>query len=131
MFSDLSSIKTEGVRVEVRTAWIQEQSNPSLQHFVFAYKVRITNESPFQVQLLSRKWIITDGLGQKREVQGDGVIGQQPILSPGEQHEYISGCDFITPIGKMSGYYYMVRPDGSTLKVRIPEFTMAVPHFLN
>lgn len=131
MFSDLSSIKTEGVRVDVQTAWIRDQSNPSLDHYVFAYKIRITNESPYEVQLLSRKWIITNGLGEKRVVQGDGVIGQQPILSPGEQHEYISGCNFETPIGKMTGFYFMVRTDGSSLKVRIPEFTMVVPHFLN
>ena len=131
MFSDLSSIKTEGVRVEVSTAWIKEQSNPDLEHFVFAYKIRITNESPYRVQLLRRKWIITDGLGQKREVQGDGVIGKQPILEPGDDHEYISGCHFETPVGKMTGYYYMVRSDGGTLKVRIPEFVMVVPHYLN
>ncbi len=131
MFSDLSSTKTEGVRVDVRTAWIKEQSNPDLEHYVFAYKVRITNESPFQVQLMRRRWFITDGLGFKREVQGDGVIGQQPVLQPGEQHEYISGCHFDTPVGKMSGFYYMERPDGSSFRVRIPEFVMVVPHSLN
>ena len=131
MFSDLSSTITEGVRVEVRTAWIKEQSNPDLDHYVFAYKVRITNESAFQVQLMRRRWLITDGLGIKREVQGDGVIGQQPVLQPGEQHEYISGCHFDTPVGKMRGFYYMERLDGSLVKVRIPEFVMVVPHYLN
>ncbi len=131
MFSNLSSIETEGIRVDVQTAWIKDQSNPGLDHYVFAYKVRITNESPFEVQLISRKWLITDGLGQKREVLGEGVIGQQPILSPGRQHEYISGCSFETPVGKMKGYYYMVRTDGNSLRVRIPEFTLVVPHLLN
>lgn len=131
MFTDLSSTITEGVRVDVSTAWIREQSNPSLDHYVFAYKVKITNESRYEMQLLRRKWIITDGVGERREVQGDGVIGRQPVLLPGQEHEYMSGCDFITPIGKMTGFFFMARSDGRTLKVRIPEFIMAVPYYLN
>lgn len=131
MFSEPSSKITEGVRVAVRTAWLEERSSFANGHFVFAYKVQIYNESPQQVQLLRRKWIITDAVGRVRVVSGDGVIGEQPVLLPGESHEYISGCDFQTPIGHMTGYYYMVRPDGSSLRVRIPDFTMSVPHLLN
>lgn len=131
MFTDFSTTITEGVRVDVSTAWIREQSNPSLDHYVFAYKVKITNDSPEQLQLLRRKWVITDGVGEKRVVQGEGVIGRKPVLVPGQEHGYISGCDFTTPIGKMSGFYYMLRSDGSMLKVRIPEFVMAVPFYLN
>lgn len=131
MFSDANTTVTEGVRVDVRTAWLRERSSPQFGHFVFAYKVRITNESSERVQLLRRKWLITDAVGQKREVSGDGVVGRQPVLHPGEFHEYISGCDFITPVGQMKGYYYMQRSDGSELRVEIPEFTMVVPHLLN
>lgn len=131
MFSDTTTTVTEGVRVDVRTAWLKDRSSPQFGHFVFAYKVRITNESDEQVQLLRRQWLITDAFGQKREVSGDGVIGKQPVLEPGDFHEYISGCDFMTPMGQMKGYYYMERLDGSQLRVRIPNFTMIVPHLLN
>lgn len=132
MFSEITSTVTEGVRVSVRTAYVKEQSSPHLDHFVFAYKVQIVNESPYRVQLLRRKWIITDGIGRKRSVSGEGVIGKQPVLEPGESHEYISGCDFQTPIGQMRGYYYMERAmDDEEIKVKIPRFTMVVPYLLN
>ncbi|MEM7035800.1 MAG: Co2+/Mg2+ efflux protein ApaG [Bacteroidota bacterium] len=128
----MSSTKTEGVLVSVRSAYVKEQSSPHLEHFVFAYKVRIVNESAHTVQLIGRKWLISDATGRKRMVTGEGVIGQQPILAPGESHEYISGCDFPTPIGQMHGFYFMERQvDGAELKVRIPRFTMVVPYLLN
>ncbi len=131
MFSEPQSTTTQGVRVEVGTAWLQDQSEPQASHYVFAYQVRIINNSRDRVQLLRRKWIITDALGRVRVVSGDGVIGEQPILEAGESHEYISGCDFDTPIGHMTGWYYMVRADGTEFKVRIPEFVMSLPHLLN
>lgn len=132
MFSELSSKITEGIRVSVRSAYIPEESSPRHSHYVFAYQVHIENESPYTVQLLSRKWIITNGTGQKQIVEGDGVIGKQPTLNPGEIHEYVSGCNFTTPIGKMEGHYLMVRKaDGSKFRVRIPAFTMAAPEVLN
>lgn len=132
MFSSTSSIKTQGVRVDVRTAWVKEQSRPMLEQYIFAYQVLISNESPHQVQLLRRHWYITDAYGNKREVEGEGVIGRQPILEPGESHQYISGCDFKSPIGRMTGYYLMQREsDGEEFQVRIPEFIMSVPFIHN
>jgi len=132
MFSERFSKVTEGIRVNVRSAYLREESLPLHEHYVFAYQVQIINESPYRVQLMRREWHITDGVGARREIEGDGVIGQQPVLNPGETHEYISGCDFDTPSGKMEGWYYFVRSvDGSEFKVRIPAFTMFVPYLLN
>jgi len=131
MFSEPSSTITEGVRVEVGTAWLKDRSVPERNLYVFAYQVRIFNESAHQIQLLRRKWVITDAFGHVRVVEGDGVIGEQPVLSPGDHHEYISGVDFPTSVGHMTGWYYMVRNDGAELQVRIPEFVMTVPHLLN
>ena len=132
MFSELSSRITQGICVSVRTAFIPEESSPRHHHFVFAYQINIENKSDFVVQLLSRKWIITDANGQKRIVKGDGVIGKQPVLAPGEMHEYVSGCDFSTPIGKMEGHYTMIRKhDNTEFLVKIPAFSMAAPQVLN
>jgi ApaG protein len=132
MFSELISIRTEDVIVSVQSAYLPEQSNPAMDHFMFAYRVRITNESAYTVQLLRREWFITDAVGRKRKVEGEGVIGLQPILAPGQSHEYMSGCDFKTPLGQMRGWYIMVRRDNQEeIKVRIPKFTMATPVALN
>ncbi|MBK9448053.1 MAG: Co2+/Mg2+ efflux protein ApaG [Bacteroidetes bacterium] len=132
MFSEVVSIRTEDVIVSVQSAYLPEQSNPAMDHFMFAYRIRITNESSFTVQLLRREWFITDAVGRKRKVEGDGVIGLQPILAPGQTHEYVSGCDFKTPLGQMRGFYGMVRRDNhAEFKVRIPKFTMATPVALN
>ena len=132
MFSGLSSKTTEGIKVNVATTYLREESSPKHSHYVFAYKVEIINESPYSVRLNSRKWVITDALGKKRIVEGEGVVGKQPILEPGESHEYISGCNFPTPAGKMSGHYLMERiVDGSVIRVKIPSFTMVLPGLLN
>ena len=122
---------TEGIRVEVRTLYLREESSPRHHYYVFAYQIEITNESAHTVQLMSREWNIVDGLGDHRTVVGDGVIGKQPVIAPGETHSYTSGSHFQTSIGKMSGFYYMKRMmDNSDLKVEIPPFVMAVP-FIN
>ena len=131
MFSNNTSIRTEGVLVSVRTAYVTAQSNPRLDHYVFAYKILIRNESDTTVQLLRRQWFIKDATGKTQVVDGEGVVGQKPVLAPGESHEYMSGCDFGTPIGQMHGHYFMVRPDGTEFKVRIPKFTMVHPSILN
>lgn len=132
MFSEVVSSRTMDVVVSVQTAYAVEQSNPEMNHFMFAYRVTITNESDYPVQLLRRQWHITDAHGHKRRVDGEGVIGQQPIIMPGQSHEYVSGCDFKTPLGQMKGYYFMVRlTDNAQLKVRIPTFVMASPFVLN
>ena len=128
----MNSTKTKGVLVSVWAAFVAEQSSPNLDHFMFAYQITIANESRETVQLLRRRWEITDGYGFKRIIEGDGVIGQQPILKPGEEHEYISGCDFDSPIGQMTGHYTMVRlRDGAEFDVAIPKFVMAEPSTLN
>lgn len=130
--SDLPSLITEGIRVSVRTTYSKGNSSPDHQHFVFTYQVEITNESSVGVQLISREWHITDGYGDKRVVKGDGVIGKQPLIAPGETYRYVSGCHFQTMVGHMSGHYNMLRQiDQTFLKVKIPPFTMLVPHLNN
>jgi ApaG protein len=131
MFSNTTSIRTDGVLVSVRTAYVDAQSSPQLGHYVFAYKILIRNESTQTVQLLCRQWFIKDAIGKTEVVNGEGVVGQKPVLAPGESHEYMSGSNFRTPIGQMYGYYIMARPDGTEFKVRIPKFTMVFPSLLN
>lgn len=123
---------TEGIKVSVSTQYMPEYSSPSQFHFVFAYNVRIQNNSSDSVQLLRRKWYIHDSLRNIREVEGEGVIGQQPTIEPGEVHKYVSGCNLKSEIGKMSGYYIMEKlVDGKQINVNIPEFTMLVPYRFN
>jgi ApaG protein len=130
-FTMLAQI-TEGVKVTVQTEYQQDYSVPEQGHFVFTYKINIENNSPFTIQLLTRHWEIFDILGANREVDGDGVVGQQPVLEPGESHEYVSGCNLKSGVGKMNGSYEMERiVDGSRFLVQIPEFTMIVPWQLN
>ncbi|TAE37336.1 MAG: Co2+/Mg2+ efflux protein ApaG [Runella slithyformis] len=127
----ISSI-TEGVKVSVLTEFQPEYSNPLQAHFVFTYRITIENHSDQTVQLLRRHWFIYDSVGTVREVEGEGVVGQQPILEPGEVHEYVSGCNLRTSIGKMKGTYLVERiMDGKHFNVQIPEFTMIAPYRLN
>jgi len=120
-----STAVTHGVRVEVATRYLPEQSDPA--NYVFAYTIRISNEGETTVQLLTRHWIITDAKGGLREVKGDGVVGAQPTLSPGRSFEYTSGCVLATPRGTMHGTYQMECDDGSELTVEIPLFVLATP----
>ncbi len=123
---------TEGIRVNVGTAYAKDESSPKHHYFVFAYRVEIVNESAFEVQLLTRRWDIVDGVGKSRIVEGDGVIGKQPVIAPGKRYSYISGSHFQTPIGKMSGHYIMERKiDGEQIQVQIPPFMMMVPYLNN
>ena len=123
---------THGVKVSVETSYQQEYSSPAQYHYVFTYKIRIENFSNYTVQLLRRHWFIYDANGVLREVEGEGVVGQQPILEPGQVHEYVSGCNLKTELGKMKGTYLMERVmDGDRFKVNIPEFVMAAPYKLN
>ncbi len=132
MTSNLSSKVTEGIRVNVRTTYIRDESSPKHHYYVFAYQVEIVNESPYLVQLLSREWHIVNGYGHKRLVRGTGVIGKQPHIAPGEMHRYVSGSHFSSPIGKMCGSYTMKRSvDSSTFQVEIPPFVMMVPYINN
>ncbi|MDX1908813.1 MAG: Co2+/Mg2+ efflux protein ApaG [Bacteroidia bacterium] len=132
MASNLASTVTEGIRVNVRTSYVRDESSPRHQYYVFAYEIEIINESLTAVQLISREWHIVNGVGEKRMVRGNGVVGHQPRIAPGESYRYVSGSHFQTPVGMMQGHYEMRRPDGEELvKVQIPAFTMIVPYLLN
>lgn len=123
---------TQGVKISVTTNYLPDYSSPAQQHFVFAYKINIENTSEFTVKLLRRHWFIYDSNGVVREVEGEGVVGQQPVLEPGESHQYVSGCNLKTGIGKMKGTYLMERlVDGKQFTVNIPEFVLIVPYKLN
>ena len=123
---------TKDVTVSVETFYQESASQPDTGHFVFAYRICIENHSENTLKLLRRHWYIIDGNGTRREVEGDGVVGQQPVLEPEQKHEYVSGCNLQSEIGKMYGTYLMERQiDGSTFYVEIPEFIMEVPYRLN
>jgi len=123
---------TQGVKVIVETEYQPSYSSPSQYHYVFTYRITIENHSDFTVQLLRRHWHIFDAGFNMREVEGEGVIGQQPVLEPGQTHQYISGCNLKSGLGKMVGTYLMERiVDGTRFTVNIPEFTMVSPLRLN
>ncbi|MBK0383219.1 Co2+/Mg2+ efflux protein ApaG [Pedobacter sp. SD-b] len=123
---------TEGVKVSVETTYQPEYSNPANEHFMFAYKIMIENLSDYSVQLISRHWNIFDSNGTKREVEGEGVVGLQPIIEPGQFHEYVSGCNLKTDMGTMQGTYQMKRlVDNDLFDVKIPEFNLVAPFKLN
>lgn len=120
---------TNGVKVSVATSYQKEYSSPVQNHYVFTYKILIENNSEYTVQLMRRHWYIFDANAMVRQVEGEGVVGQQPVLEPGETYEYVSGCNLKTELGKMRGYYTMERVvDGKQIKVNVPEFVMIVPY---
>jgi len=119
------------IQVEVKPAYIAGQSDPGNNHYVFSYTVTIRNEGDQPAKLLTRHWIITDGDGQVQEVKGEGVIGEQPYLKPGEGFQYTSGTFMSTPVGTMQGSYQMVADDGEKFDAVIPSFTLAVPNVLH
>ncbi|WP_257658608.1 Co2+/Mg2+ efflux protein ApaG [Parapedobacter lycopersici] len=123
---------TAGVKVSVETVYQPEYSNPENQHYMFAYKITIENLGDYSVQLLRRHWYIFDSNGTRREVEGDGVVGLQPVIEPGELHEYVSGCNLKSDMGTMEGDYQVMREmDGSLFDVKIPKFMLIAPHRLN
>lgn len=123
---------TDGVKISVETIYQPEYSNPANEHFMFAYRINIENLTEYSVQLLNRHWIIFDSNGTKREVEGEGVVGLQPVIEPGNHHEYVSGCNLKTDMGSMKGSYEMIRiVDGQKFKVNIPEFQLITPYKLN
>lgn len=128
----MNSIITQGIEITVETRYFADQSSPKEGVYFFVYFITIINKSDYTVQLQKRHWDIVDSNGSSRTIDGDGVVGEHPILEPGETYTYNSGCDFETDIGKMSGYYTMERlMDKTSFEVRIPEFTMIVPARLN
>ena len=123
---------TSGIKISVETFYQGEQSSPMERHFFFAYRITIENNSEYTVQLMRRHWHIYDSNGKKSEVEGEGVVGEQPILEPGKTHRYVSGCNLNSEFGKMQGTYFMQRAlDSTFFYVKIPEFKMEVPYKLN
>ena len=127
----MSDITTRGIRVQVRSFYDPERSSPEESYYFLAYQVRITNQGTEAAQLISREWIITDGNGEEQRVQGPGVVGEQPILSPGDAYEYMSFCPLPTPVGTMHGSYRMVTPGGDSFDATIAPFGLAVPNAVN
>ena len=123
---------TSGIKVSVETFYRPDQSNPARTQYVFAYRITITNNSDYSVQLKRRHWFVLDSNATNREVEGEGVVGEQPIVSNGESYQYVSGCNLDSEIGKMYGTYMMERLiDKKKFYVRIPEFQLDVPYKLN
>src|SRR5690606_35171503 len=117
--------------VSIRTQYLEEQSDPDRAHYVFAYAVTIKNTGTVPAQLISRHWVITDASNRIEEVRGLGVVGNQPLLQPGEQFEYTSGAALETPQGSMKGEYFCVAEDGTRFEVPIPEFVLSLPRTLH
>ena len=119
---------TRSIKVTVKPIYLEDQSSPSDNHYVWAYKVRIENQGRETVQLRRRHWQITDGMGRMQEVRGPGVVGEQPILAPGETFEYTSGTPLATPSGIMVGSYEMETREGESFEVAVPAFSLDSPH---
>jgi ApaG protein len=127
----VSEALTKGIRISVRSQYLEDRSQPESHQFAFAYTIRIRNEGAAAAQLLSRHWVITDGLGHVEEVRGDGVVGVQPTLEPGQSFEYSSGCILETPHGTMHGTYRMQPANGEHFEAEIAPFLLAQPGSLN
>jgi ApaG protein len=118
---------TDDIRITVIPFYLEEYSKPDDSHYMWAYNVTIENRGDKKVQLLHRHWIITDGKGQTEQVRGDGVVGEKPVLAPGEAFQYTSGCPLRTSSGFMGGSYDMVTEDGSSFRATIPTFSLDTP----
>ena len=127
----MASERSHGIRVDVVTSYVEEQSNPGDGRFVFSYTITIRNEGDVPAKLLTRHWIITDANGKVQEVNGEGVVGEQPYLQPGEGFRYSSGAIIETPVGAMQGSYRMVADDGQHFDAPIAPFRLAMPGLLH
>lgn len=127
----MSSAVTDGIRVEVASAYRPDRSEPAQRRWLFTYTVTITNEGTEPAQLLTRHWIIVDGTGHREDVRGDGVVGHQPRLEPGQAFEYTSYCVLRTSHGSMRGSYQLVRDDGRRFDAAIAQFPLVVPGLVN
>ncbi len=119
------------IAIDVKTAYLPEQSDPDKQRFVFSYHITITNHDPQTVQLLSRRWLIVDGNEQIQEVEGEGVVGEQPVIEPEQSYSYTSGTVLSTRVGCMQGHYEMKTTDGEQFQAPIQPFTLAQPNALH
>jgi ApaG protein len=127
----MKSETLHNIIVEVETRYIEGQSEPDNDRYVFSYTITIRNEGAVAAQLLSRHWVITDANGNVQEVKGEGVVGEQPHLNPGEGFQYTSGAMIATPVGSMRGTYQMVADNGDQFDAEIPAFTLAIPRTLH
>ncbi|HEX6575819.1 MAG TPA: Co2+/Mg2+ efflux protein ApaG [Gemmatimonadaceae bacterium] len=117
--------ESHGIRITVRPVYLRDQSDPAARHYVFAYFVRIENVGRVPAQLMSRRWLIHDSAGEDTEVEGEGVIGEQPVIAPGRVHEYQSFCILKSGEGWMEGHYNFVRSDSTTFRAEIPRFLLS------
>ena len=127
----MSDTTTHGIRVQVESFYDENRSAPQESYYFFAYQVRISNVGSEPAQLISREWIITDATGYQQRVQGPGVVGEQPLLAPGEAFEYTSFCPLSTPVGSMHGSYRMILESGESFDAEIAPFSLAVPNAVN
>jgi ApaG protein len=121
------SATTRDIVVRVSVSFLPEQSEPEKGLWFWAYHIRVENEGPHAVQLISREWTIIDGKAGRHEVQGEGVVGEQPVIEPGGSFDYVSGCPLNTPLGSMEGRYNMIGSDGRAFPVAIPRFPLTAP----
>jgi len=123
--------ETRGITVRVSVSYLPDQSEPDRGRWFWAYHIRIENDGAMAVQLLTRHWIITDGRGHSHSVEGEGVVGEQPLIAPGASFDYVSGCPLSTPTGDMVGTYHMRGEDGSGFDIAIPKFLLTAPAVLH
>ncbi|WDF98381.1 Co2+/Mg2+ efflux protein ApaG [Pectobacterium carotovorum subsp. carotovorum] len=124
-------INAPRVCVQVQSFYVESRSEPDEERFVFAYTITVRNLGRHEVQLLGRYWLITNGNGRQTEVQGEGVVGEQPIIQPGGEFQYTSGAVIETPLGTMEGHYHMVDHQGKAFQVSIPVFRLAIPSLIH
>ncbi|MBN3068470.1 Co2+/Mg2+ efflux protein ApaG [Pectobacterium brasiliense] len=124
-------INAPRVCVQVQSFYVESQSEPDEERFVFAYTITVRNLGRHEVQLLGRYWLITNGNGRQTEVQGEGVVGERPIIQPGGEFQYTSGAVIETPLGTMEGHYHMVDHQGKAFQVSIPVFRLAIPSLIH
>lgn len=127
----MAESKKYQIDVSAVPQFIADQSDPAAERYVFAYTITIDNTGTVPAQLISRHWVITDGNSRVQEVRGLGVVGQQPLLQPGEQFEYTSACQLETPVGTMRGSYQMTTEDGTQFEAVVAEFTLSIPRVLH
>jgi len=127
----MSDTTTRGIRVQVTTTYLPERSSPRDCQYLFAYHIRVSNVGSETAQLVSREWIITSADGEVERVKGPGVVGEQPVLTPGSSFEYTSYCPLKTTVGSMHGSYQMMTADGEKFEAQIAPFTLAAPHALH
>lgn len=127
----MSDTTTRGIRVQVTSTYLPERSSPRDCQYLFAYHIRVSNVGSETAQLVSREWIITSADGEVERIKGPGVVGEQPVLTPGSSFEYTSYCPLKTSVGSMQGSYQMMTADGEKFEAQIAPFTLAAPHALH